>query len=115
MQRVMWTMKNAPTCINTAWLRLLHHLLRYITSTVEFTQNHNFQNYIHLICKITTATLTNLYKKVNPPHCPRQPSSSGKENMYGVMKITLCDIIRNCSHYQSTSSGQKEINTYITI
>lgn len=32
--------------------------------------------------------------------------------MYGAMKTTICNIIGNYSHYQSTSLGQKEINTY---
>lgn len=40
----MWTMKNAPICTNAALIQTLHRSALYFTPTVEFTQNHNFQN-----------------------------------------------------------------------
>lgn len=101
--------ENALTC--TAVTQTLHHLL---CTLHQISNLHKITTFgIHSSsCKITTATLINLHK--NPPHCPNQLSPLGR-NMYGVIKTTICNIISKLSYYQSTSSSQKEINTYITI
>lgn len=93
-------------------IQTLHHLLRILHQLLDLHRITTFR--IHSsYWKITTATLTNVYK--NPPRWPKRPSPPGG-NLYGAMKTTICNIISNYSHYESMSSGQKkEINTYITI
>lgn len=102
---VEWNMEyeNASTCTNTALIQTLHHLLCTLHQLLNLHRITTFR--IHSpYRKITTATLTNLYKKI---HLTAQISQVPPgRNMYGVMKTTISTIISNYCHYQSTSSGR---------
>lgn len=102
---VEWNMEyeNASTCTNTALIQTLHHLLCTLHQLLNLHRITTFR--IHSpYRKITTATLTNLYKKI---HLTAQISQVPPgRNTYGVMKTTISTIISNYCHYQSTSSGR---------